>query len=185
MMCRCPNTGALTFFLAWKEWFNGGGLEGEWRQTSRPAVLKVRFDPEEVRATDWQACWWFVACSNSWLVYYTHSFNFKPTLLLWRWMKGITLLHRQSFFWNVFDLRTKQTCFCFFMRHSCLHLSPFSFTLVFLVTHYFRWLCLADGNHTMADGCMTRCKAAKKNSKHSFFSFTAILINIFIFIVTD
>lgn len=119
-----------------------------------------------------EACWWFVACSNSWLVYYTHSFNFKPTLLLWRWMKGITLLHRQSFFWNVFDLWTKQTCFCFFfMRHSCLHLSLFSFTLVFLVTHYLRWLCLADGNHTMADGCMTRCKAAKKNSKHSFFFF--------------
>lgn len=93
-----------------------------------------------------EACWWFVACSNSWLVYYTHSFNFKPTLLLWRWMKGITLLHRQSFFWNVFDLWTKQTCFCFFSWDTHV------FTSHPLVSHWYFWLLTILGDYVWQMG---------------------------------
>lgn len=135
-----------------------------------------------------EACWWFVACSNSWLVYCTHSFNFKPTLLLWRWMKGITLLHRQSFFWNVFDLRTKQTCFCFF------HETLWVFTSHPLVSHWYFWVLTILGDYVRQMG-ITRwlmvawqgVRLQKRRTSNAFFflQFTAIIINILIFTVSD
>lgn len=127
MMRHCPNTGTHAYFV-WKESFNSEGRRDNKDKCVCSAVVKVRFDPGEVRVSVR-----LEKICNTRLVYCKHKLqlhtlperNYFTSLLQFVAFSWILLEHNADtqvlFFINNRDI-------CFLLT---LQLSPFSFTLIF------------------------------------------------------